>query len=548
MSSTFLPGASRNRLTLTGLAAATAIVLAACGSSGGSSSGAGSADSGKPVSGGTLHVDLSAAPDCLDPAVAISADERAVVRPLADSLVSMSAKGAIEPWLAKSWTVNKNATVYTFHLRPGMTFSDDTPVDATAVKDTFDYLVKNLEATSPRGRGYLIAYKETKVINPLTAEVIFSAPSVQFLAGASTTTLAILSAGSAQKTPDQRCAGDFTGSGPFTLTSYTQGQSATETRRSGYDWAPATATHDGSAYLDALDFQVVDTSNARDGALESGQTDVALDIATQDVPALKAADVRPIFGTQSGVPAAFVVNTTRPGLNDLTVRKAMMIGFNRAADVKAVLGDYYTPATSIFTRNLPVYKNESAAMAYNPAAARKLLQKAGWMPGPGGIREKNGVKLSFSVIYSEAFGAYYTSLLQLFQQDMKAIGIGITLNDLTGAAQVAAGLGHDFDLDITSLTDSDPDIVRSTLALGLFPDAAALKTTGLVALLAQSDAEPVPAQRAATYAKIQDIMIDDAFVIPFWEGGQFVGYTSNVHGLEMDFQSWLVFYDTWLSS
>ena len=34
-----------------------------------------------------------------------------------------------------------------------------------------------------------------------------------------------------------------------------------------------------------------------------------LDIATQDVPALKAADVRPIFGTQSRVPAAFVVNT-----------------------------------------------------------------------------------------------------------------------------------------------------------------------------------------------------------------------------------------------
>jgi len=541
-----------SRLALAGLAAVTGIALAACGSSGssagaGAGAGSGSGGSGTPVSGGTLKVDLSAAPDCLDPAVAFTADERAIVRPLADSLVSMSDKGTIEPWLATSWSVNKDATVYTFHLKPGVTFSDGTPVTATAVKDTFDYLVKNLETTSTRGRGYLSAYKETKVVNSLTAEVVFSKPSVQFLAGASTTTLAIVSTSSASKTPDQRCAGDFVGSGPFTMTNYTQGQSVTETRRAGYDWGPATATHTGAAYLSGIDFQVVDTSNARDGALESGQTDVALDIATQDVPALKGAGVTPLFGTQPGMPASFVVNTTKPGLSDPTVRQAMTMGLNRAADVKAVLGSYYTPATSLLTHNLPEYTNESAAMAYDPAKAKQELQSAGWVAGPGGTREKGGVKLSFSVAYTDSYGAYYTSLLQLFQQDMKAIGINITLDDLTEAQQVSEGLSHNFDLDITSLTDADPDVLRSTLGV-LFPDAQALETTGIDTLFTQSDAEPVQAQRSATYAKIQNLMISNGFVIPFWEGGQFVGYTSKVHGLEMDFQSWLVFYDTWLSS
>jgi peptide/nickel transport system substrate-binding protein len=529
------------------MALATAVAVAACGSNGTSAPASGSGSSATPVSGGTLRVDLSAAPDCLDPAIAYTDDERATVRPLVDSLVSQTKSGAIKPWLAQSWAVNKNATVYTFHLRPGMTFSDGTPVNATAVKDTFDYLVKNLEATSSRGRGYLIAYKETKVINPLTAQVIFSAPSVQFLAGASTTTLGILSTRSAEKTPVQRCAGDFVGSGPFTLTNYTQGQSLTETRRNGYDWAPATATHNGNAYLNAIDFQVVDTTNARDGGLESGQTNAALDIATQDVPALKAAGVTPMFGTQPGVPASFVVNTTKPGLDDLAVRKAILIGFNRVADVKAVLGNYYAPATSIFTHNLPVFQNESPEIAYNPAEAQKLLKDAGWVPGPGGIRQKDGVSLNFPVTYTESYGAYYTSLLQLFQQDMKAIGIGITLDDLTEASVISAAIGHDFDLNITTLTDADPDILRSTVALVLFPDQSELKSTGLTALFAQSDAEPDPAQRAATYGKIQDLMIDNAFIIPFWEGGQFVGYTKNVHGLEVDFQSWLVFYDTWLS-
>jgi peptide/nickel transport system substrate-binding protein len=151
------------------------------------------------------------------------------------------------------------------------------------------------------------------------------------------------------------------------------------------------------------------------------------------------------------------------------------------------------------------------------------------------------------VAYTDSYGAYYTSLLQLFQQDMKAIGIGITLNDLTQAQQVSEGISHNFDLDITSLTDSDPDILRSTLGV-LFPDAKALQTTGIDTLFTQSDAEPVQAQRSATYAKIQNLMISNGFVIPFWEGGQFVGYTSQVHGLEMDFQSWLSFYDTSISS
>ncbi|WP_234714490.1 ABC transporter substrate-binding protein, partial [Mycobacterium tuberculosis] len=44
----------------------------------------------------------------------------------------------IEPWIAAEWTVNDDATEYTFDLHPDVTFSDGTPVDAAAVAKNFD--------------------------------------------------------------------------------------------------------------------------------------------------------------------------------------------------------------------------------------------------------------------------------------------------------------------------------------------------------------------------------------------------------------------------
>ncbi|GAA2240769.1 ABC transporter substrate-binding protein [Herbiconiux moechotypicola] len=405
--------------------AAVAIALTAC------SSGAGASDpSATPTAGGVLQVDLSAAPNCLDPAVALSQNERAIVRASVDSLLDMDKDGTLVPWLAESWEVNDDATQVVFHLRDGVTFSDGTPLTAEAVKTTFDYIKQQLGSKSSRGNGYLSTYTGTTVVDDLTAQVDFSAPAVQFIAGAATTTLGIISPESATKTPEERCTGDWVGTGPFTLDSYTQGQGATSTARSDYDWSSELAAHTGAPYIEGIEYQVVDTSNARDGALQAGQTDVALDVASQDVPQLEAANVQILVGTLPGMPSSLIVNTTKPGLDDPAVREAMLKGFDREGDVKAVLGEYFTPATSALTSTFPAYKDETELLGYDLDAAEALLDDAGWVPGADGIREKDGVKLEFSVNYSTAFGAYYTSMLQLFQQHMGDLGIGITLNDL----------------------------------------------------------------------------------------------------------------------
>ena len=60
-----------------------------------------------------------------------------------EPLVQYTAKGTIEPWLAKSWEISPDGRVYTFHLRKDVVFSDGLPFDAEAVKRNFDAVLAN---------------------------------------------------------------------------------------------------------------------------------------------------------------------------------------------------------------------------------------------------------------------------------------------------------------------------------------------------------------------------------------------------------------------
>src|SRR5579859_1237229 len=60
-----------------------------------------------------------------------------------DSLVRCAVSGKLEPGIATSWTFTAHNTVFTAHIRPGLTFSDGTPVNAAAVQAQFLYNQKS---------------------------------------------------------------------------------------------------------------------------------------------------------------------------------------------------------------------------------------------------------------------------------------------------------------------------------------------------------------------------------------------------------------------
>ena len=83
--------------------------------------------------------------------------------------------------------------------------------------------------------------------------------------------------------------------------------------------------------------------------------------------------------------------------SDIAIRRAINIGIDREEMIENVLNGYGTPAYSVCDK-LPWY-NEASEVAYDPDEAVRILEEAGWKEGEDGIREKDGVRAAFTLMY-----------------------------------------------------------------------------------------------------------------------------------------------------
>lgn len=529
------------------LGLALGLTLTACSSD---DNGAGSPGKGggTPHSGGTLTVAVASRPLCLDPQNNNSNGNTAISRQLVSSLTDQDpATGKTRPWLAASYTVNPTATQFTFTLRQGATFSDGTPVDAAAVKANFDSIVK-LGAVDAVGSSYLAGYQGTTVVDPHTARVAFGAPNAQFLQATSTAALGLLSPKSLAHPATERCQGGaaLAGSGPFVLKGAPQGQRISLVRRKDYTWGSPVWKHKGAAYLDGIDYTVVPESSVRVGSLLSGQVDTVIGVDAQDEKRLAAGGPTEIARAVPGVTYNLTANTGRAPLSDAAVRKALTKGVDRATIVRTLLTSNYKPATSILSSTSPAYTDLSADLAFDPAGARALLDGAGWKAGGGGIRSKDGKRLTVSLVYP-GIDTASRAVLQLVQSELKAIGVdakldGLPLNQL--ATDQDAGK---YDLLWFGLTRADPDVLRTVYSTSA-KDRAHLPQGGPLDTLLTAQAHTLDAtQRGALVEQAQQRIVREAYAIPVYEAIQSVAVAGKVHGAALDGSAQPSFFDTWLS-
>src|SRR5439155_5761625 len=193
-----------------------------------------------PVKGGTLtYLDQQPHTNLYPPSGGFYPNG-GVLNQITDKLTYQNPKTLeIEPWIAESWTVNADATEYTFKIRPGVTFSDGTPLDAAAVAKNYDtYGLGNKELKHPVSE-VITNYKASEVIDPLTVKFTFTKPSVGFLQGTSVIGSGLVSPRTLAL-PDE-ALGDATkiiGSGPFVVKSETLGRESVMEARKDYNWGP----------------------------------------------------------------------------------------------------------------------------------------------------------------------------------------------------------------------------------------------------------------------------------------------------------------------
>lgn len=528
------------RLVTTAAVAGSILLATACGSGGGT----GDAGAGPARAGGTLNFAVGSYAGCVDPHQVASNDTIYALRQIVDSLTDQNpATGEIVPWLAQSWEVSPDARTFTFRLRPGATFSDGTPVDAAAVKATFD-AVPTLGAKASLGISYLTGYQGTRVVDDLTAEVTFGQPNAQFLQATSTFSLGLVTPASAAKTPDQRCTDGIVGSGPFVLADYQANRSITLARRAGYQWGSSLWRKAGEAYLDKVVFTIVPEAGVRSGSLQSGQLDAIGSVGLADESALRATGTVDLQARANpGVVFNLGLNNSRAIVRDPAVRRALLVAIDRRQIAETIFPTGSKPATSILSHTTPFYTDLSAQLSFDPAKAAALLDGAGWRPGPDGIRTRDGAKLSLEVKWF-ANAATNRPTLELVQQQLKAVGVEVNLRELPIATLNQAQQAGDFDALWGNLTRADPDILRNHYSTEL-ANVNRLAPSELDRVLAEQAATIDAGRRQDLVSQAQRLIVENAYVIPVVELTTELGVATRVHDLDFEASSRIQLHDTW---
>lgn len=149
------------------------------------------------------------------------------------------------------------------------------------------------------------------------------------------------------------------------------------------------------------------------------------------------------------------------------------------------------------------------------------------------------------MVWGTNFGPNQTAL-ELIQQQLKKIGVQLTLKSVSIGDYVAVRQKGDYDYSWGNTTRVDPDILRTAFSSKLL-NLSRLDDPALDAELDKEAAAADPTQRAEHVARAQEIVLDKAYQVPVFELTTVLGLSPKVHGLNFEASSRLQFHDTWLS-
>ncbi|MEX0912572.1 MAG: ABC transporter substrate-binding protein [Gemmatimonadota bacterium] len=350
---------------------------------------------GDPVTGGTAVVAVTSDFQPINPVTNTALVTLEVINfMLYTPLIQFDEDLQPIPALAESWELDDSGV--TFLLRDDVTWHDGEPVTAEDVRFTFE-LAKNPATASLLGSAYLNLVESAEVIDARTIRFEFTAPHSQPMQAfwwppipqhlLADVPPAELAQAAYNRQP--------VGNGPFQFIEWQAGQQLTVEPNDAYP-----EDLGGRPMLERVVFRVVPEATTRLTEILTGAIDVNYTLLPDEAQQVEA---------QSGVrlihfPGREFLyigwNNEREPLSDPRVRRALAMGIDRETIIEALMFGYAEPATGMIPPWSPVAP-EIDPLPYDPEAARALLQEAGWTPGPDGVMQRDGQRLSFTLQSSE---------------------------------------------------------------------------------------------------------------------------------------------------
>ncbi|WP_334075536.1 MULTISPECIES: ABC transporter substrate-binding protein [Paenibacillus] len=344
-------------------------------------------------------------------------------------LVTVDDKGLPKAGLAESWEISEDQRTYTFHLRKDLKFSDGSPLTAEDVAFTWTLLhdkaydgdaqlpTLQIEGGAAYKEGRAPAISGITVADPLTVTAKLEKPNAMALVILGGDVLSKAYYGKDYKFGQldyiKKLHEKPLGNGPYVLEKFIPGQEVRYVANEHYyAGKPKTArfiykTSEGDTWQ----------------YLETGEVDYASFSATKEnIDKLKSLGFVNILPYTPSTYGYLQLNLEHDQLKDKKVRQALTYGLDRQSiyvDANQGAGQVANvPASPISW----AYTEESInAYPYDPVKANQLLDEAGWAKGQGGIREKDGKKLSIHFLGTK--NAQTDIFIAVAKENFDAIGV-----------------------------------------------------------------------------------------------------------------------------
>jgi ABC-type transport system substrate-binding protein len=325
-----------------------------------------------PARGTKIVVGIDADPPSLDAHSDTNLASDIMFAHLYDRLVMFDMQSNIIPQLATEWNVSNNGLTWTFKLRRGHKFQDGTPVNAAAVKASFERLFDPRNPFSRRTLFEMI--KRIDVVDEYTVSFTTDKPFGAMLNNMANPTASIVSPTAAAKQDVSTFGRSPVGSGPFFLVEWTRGQRILM-RKNPAHWT-ASQTN-----ISEIEFRPIPDDAARAIGLETGELDFVTVIAPQEAKRLASNPNLVVYNLPRARSQGLYPNLTKKPWSDLKVRQAVAYAIDNKAIVDTFLSGFARVADSPLAPGVFPYKPQAVRYNYDPERAKKLLAEAGYPNG-----------------------------------------------------------------------------------------------------------------------------------------------------------------------
>ena len=438
----------------------------------------------------TLVIAVDAFQGDFDPASSYLLAQGLLWRGTYDSLVRLKGGSAtdIEGALAETWDTNTDSSVWTFHLRKGVKFTDGTPFDAAAVKANYVRLIKLALGTQVILGAFLTdPDKQIVVVDPNTVRFDLGASVPHFglvLAaewGTGIVSPKIFSDHSTGKTDQghEYLQGHAVGTGPYVVTSVEPDNQVVLERNPDY-WGGWAGDH-----FDKVIIRSIPTGATRRQLIESGEVDIAIASTSDDTAAIKA-DPRFFIPGQVNLAMDYIILGDYGKLQKAEARQAMSYVFPYDDYIATVAKGDLARANGVLPDLLL-----TAVKDYKPTTD---LEKAKSLFAAAGV--PLGTKFTYE--YYEGFGKEVGEVLQA---QLQSIGMDLEIVEKSYSA---------FNADLT--TDRPVDKRADMYYWGWWPDYNHPSDYSWILFDSAAAPDACPCYNSGYYKNAQvDKIIDDGF-------------------------------------